>query len=462
MSTSNESNEQRIKVFTRWVSRHLSKERTNVKVKDITKDLKNGVAVVELAEMLVGMLSPDNWSLSPINEDDMIQNCELAIDMFIDDGVIFDEITGKDINENKEEVILDFVWILILYYSINRSFINSTSDVLDELMKWALDRTTNYPNVKDFRPINLAILALLNSYYPDKIKFYSLDPNDTMQNSELAIKHMKDLKIPVFLDLDDLQGDDIDEKSLLTQLASIRIVLEKINQKHFKSSRPASPRSRRSSLMRNSFDNNQFIPEVIERSISIENELNIEEDEIFIPHQVEGDNSQYAGRKFGLLMTLNKSDYNNGEKMNFKKDDDQDSDDDEEIQLALALMKDGNPYLNPAGRMLDITKPDIENDVYQQFTFGKNEWNTVVDSFIQKGMVWDVSDQENLNPPAGTPFYVFPFHGRHNHHFVYKNNMLYAKQNGHVVTYVGGDEPFVMMPPYKKLKSRQSFEIQLL
>ena len=40
--------------------------------------------------------------------------------------------------------------------------------------------------------------------------------------------------------------------------------------------------------------------------------------------------------------------------------------------------------------------------------------------------------------------------------------MIYAKQNGHVVTYVGGNEPLVMMPPSRALKARQTFRIQLI
>ena len=112
--------------------------------------------------------------------------------------------------------------------------------------------------------------------------------------------------------------------------------------------------------------------------------------------------------------------------------------------------------------MLDIAVPNVENDPYQQFTFGVNEWNTVIDSIVRKGMVSDVADQDSLDSPAGTPFYVFPFHGRHNQHFVYKDNMIYAQQNGQAVTYVGGDEPLVMMPPSPVLKARQTFTFQLL
>ena len=112
--------------------------------------------------------------------------------------------------------------------------------------------------------------------------------------------------------------------------------------------------------------------------------------------------------------------------------------------------------------MLDMTEPNIKNDSHQQFVFGKDEWNTVIDSIFQQGMVWDVADEFNPNPPEGTPFYVFPFHGRHNQHFIYKKGMIYAQQNGHVVTYVGGNEPLVMMPPSRALKARQTFRIQLI
>lgn len=127
-----------------------------------------------------------------------------------------------------------------------------------------------------------------------------------------------------------------------------------------------------------------------------------------------------------------------------------------DVTLAVTMVKDNLPFLNPAGIKLDVSESNIENNINQQFVLGKNEWNTVVDSVTLQGMVWDVADLENLNPQAGTPFYLFPFHGRHNQHFVY------AKQNGMVVTYVGGEYPFQMIPVSDELKSRQTFQIKLL
>ena len=52
-----------------------------------------------------------------------------------------------------------------------------------------------------------------------------------------------------------------------------------------------------------------------------------------------------------------------------------------------------------------------------------------------------------------------------------QNDMIYAQQNGHVVLYIGGEEPFIMMPPSKtikakkkkkKKKKKETFRIQLI
>ena len=156
------------------------------------------------------------------------------------------------------------------------------------------------------------------------------------------------------------------------------------------------------------------------------------------PYYIKGDNKEWAGKTFGLTMTIDNEEY------------------------ALAWIDDGSHFLNGAGYKLDLVKPNIENDIHQQFTFGKDEWNTVIDSNAKQGMVWDVANADNWNPPNGTAFYLYPFHGRHNQHFVYKDGMIYAKQNGQVVTYLGGNVPFVMVGPSEILKDKQTFHIQLL
>ena len=179
-----------------------------------------------------------------------------------------------------------------------------------------------------------------------------------------------------------------------------------------------------------------------------------------ISHPLDGDNNQIEGKTFGLTMTIRKSDYNDGKRI--VESNVNTTDDDQFVTFGIALVNDEQSFINPAGLKLDITQPNIENDVNQQFIFGKGLFNTVIDSAAKKGMVWDVADQDNLNPPEGTPFYLYPIHGRHNQHFLYKDNMIIAQQNGQVVTYVGGDVPFVMMEPKEALKSRQTFHVKLM
>ncbi|KAK8884628.1 actinin alpha 2 [Tritrichomonas musculus] len=136
----------------------------------------------------------------------MVTNNDMAIDMFTRDGVQFVGISGKDIHDSKEKLVLGLVWTLILRYSIGQSIdtdskVNSTSAVSssassknnkDALMQWAIERTENYPNINDFKPYDLSMCALLDSYVPDKINFYSLNAQDTQHNAELATKVMKD------------------------------------------------------------------------------------------------------------------------------------------------------------------------------------------------------------------------------------------------------------------------------
>ena len=164
---------------------------------------------------------------------------------------------------------------------------------------------------------------------------------------------------------------------------------------------------------------------------TLNNKLNEVKEATEIAHPVEGDNREFAGRKFKLTMTLKGSDYNKCHVVNECY-----TCDGPEKTLAVTLVNDNEHFLNPCGLKLDLALPTSENEANQQFTFGVDDWNTVIDSAKRQGMVWDVADQYNLNPPEMTPFYLFPFHGRHNQHFVYQNNMIFAQQNGWVVTYV--------------------------
>ena len=244
-----------VKVFSRWVSSQL-KNSKDVEVKDIQKDLSNGVALVELATELTHKPPTRGWVGKPKLKVEMVQNCELALDMFEKDGVNFVGISGKDISDNNQKLILGLIWTLILHYSVDQS-VNNSNDLIpisnnikhnpisnqqdksdkkpinnkEVLMSWANHRVENYPNVHNFKPYDLSLCALLDSYFPQKINYYSLNPEDTEHNCALATKVMKEAGIPIYIYPEDLSKNNntVDYKTLLTQLSSVKYVLDSVN-----------------------------------------------------------------------------------------------------------------------------------------------------------------------------------------------------------------------------------------
>lgn len=87
---------------------------------------------------------------------------------------------------------------------------------------WAVQRTQTYPKVFELKPYDLAICALLDSYYPRKINYYILNLEDHEKNLQLANKVMKELGIDVLIQND----KEIDEQTLLKQLELAQKVLD--------------------------------------------------------------------------------------------------------------------------------------------------------------------------------------------------------------------------------------------
>lgn len=308
-----------IKVFSRWMTSQL-KDIYDIQIDDITKDLSNGVALCNLATLLTQKDRPRGWVLEPKRQVDMVQNCELALEMFQSDGVKLVGISGKDINDNNEKLILGLVWSLIVHYSVDKSVqydvekdnniqqisketenkanIENRIPVKDSkrtLLSWASTRTANYPNIKNFQPFNLSLCALLDTYVPEKINYYNLDPKNSQHNSELATNVMKDLGIPVLVYPEEIEdhNNKVDEKILLTQLSSAKFVLDKkVQTQHAASGRIPIP-SKQSSLtssykptIKQSIENNDEETNI--------NEKNSDDSESIESQESYSDNEEYS------------------------------------------------------------------------------------------------------------------------------------------------------------------------
>ncbi|OHS99404.1 hypothetical protein TRFO_34123 [Tritrichomonas foetus] len=444
------------KVFSRWASMMLRKR--GIIVRDITTQLTSGVNLVNLAEVLTGEIKHHMWSRNPTKPFQKVENCEFALNLFKEKGVKIINVTAKDITDGNVKLTLNLIWTLILKYTVEpvtgvmnaqnpkramyqvmiRWFLNQISEI-SEIINNSSNVTNNSnksdsSDAKQMKPFYLSFAALLAKYRPDLIDYKKLLNEDKELISQQVVETLKKLEVPTLIDSEDLLGE-IDEKSLITQLALIK--------KH---------------LPQHEEEENQVSKELLEECESEEiNEQNldfvdIDDDSQLFQHVQEVFEEPQSNRPFMLLMTITEdndslhqnSTFNN----NIKGDPQSDIKGDvknrrrNEKTLAMTIIKEPS-YLNPAGMKLDLDIPDPKNPA-QLFTFGDGEWITVIDSVMQPGMVWDVADRDNLNPPEGTPFYMFMLHGRHNQRFTYKGGHIIAKQNGQVVTYVGGPQPMVM------------------
>lgn len=361
-------------VFSRWVANVL-KER-KIEFDDIMKDFQSGVNLINLYELL-SKKTVHNWNKVPKKSYNMIENCNIAIEKFKDDGLNLINISGNDIYESKNiKLVLGLVWQCVLKYNISDE-VDDSEDApgvspLQALLNWCKKKVANYPDAKDFTNYPISICALVHSFKPDAVDYDSLDPNNQSECAEKAIEACKAIDCPVYIDPSDLHGH-VDDKLLFTQLAALK--------KHLS--------------------------------------------ELIIPNRPFVLTIKRGGKKYGLRLT---------------------------DQL----------YLNSAGYKFELAEPNHE-DIAQKFEFGDGDDITLIKPLSKYGWVFDVANANDLNPPEGTPFYVFMIHGRHNQRFTYKNKRIVATQNEQCITYQEGKEDaFVMMAQKDELKEDQEFKLTYL
>lgn len=236
-------------VFTRWFNFQLNGY-TNGTVEDITKDLSNGVLLVQLAIILTKNQTPRSIFARPKRSHENITNNDFAIEMFKNDGVKLADISGKSISGNDEKVILNLIWTLISHYTIrlaastsscsskenhvkSNAFSKNSKDII---LDWANDRIANYPHIQNFTPYSLMLCALLDSYLPNKINYLALKPFCEIENAKLAEMVMDELNIPVLIKPDEIKKIDkkvpdfpkttAEFRALLTQLSIAKIVFD--------------------------------------------------------------------------------------------------------------------------------------------------------------------------------------------------------------------------------------------
>ena len=195
-----------------------------VSVKDLVKDLSDGIILIHLLEVLSNE-SLGRYASNPKLRVQRFENVNKSLDFIKTRGIQMTNIGAEDVVDGNRKIILGLIWTLILRFTI--SDINEEGMTAKEgLLLWCQRKTACYEDVdvRDFSTSwndGLAFCALLDIHRPDLIDYDSLDKSDHRGNMQLAFDiASKEIGIPDLLDVEDVcDVTRPDERSLMTYIA---------------------------------------------------------------------------------------------------------------------------------------------------------------------------------------------------------------------------------------------------
>jgi Ca2+-binding EF-hand superfamily protein len=224
-----------IKTFTKWCNNHLKNSfGKDVQIANILEDWANGIRLMQLSVALysVNDKNPDQAltmpklrknELNATSRIAMISNGNKALAMLKKAGVGIRGVSAENLCDFDKRAILGMIWIIILDYAA-RGFGGSSAEVKRALLEWVNKKTDGYdqvnpPGVKNFGKdwrSGLAWCALLHRHRPHLINYDECVGKSNAENLEKAFTIAEELGIPRLLDVEDVDTDSPDDKSIMT------------------------------------------------------------------------------------------------------------------------------------------------------------------------------------------------------------------------------------------------------
>ncbi|CAG5049792.1 unnamed protein product [Parnassius apollo] len=102
------------KTFTKWVNKHLKK--VNRHVNDLFEDLRDGLNLISLLEVLSGEHLPRERGRMRFH---MLQNVQMALDFLRYKKIKLVNIRAEDIVDGNPKLTLGLIWTIILHFQFN-------------------------------------------------------------------------------------------------------------------------------------------------------------------------------------------------------------------------------------------------------------------------------------------------------------------------------------------------------
>ncbi|XP_063629073.1 dystonin isoform X7 [Cydia splendana] len=212
------------KTFTKWVNKHLKK--VNRHVNDLFEDLRDGLNLISLLEVLSGEHLPRERGRMRFH---MLQNVQMALDFLRYKKIKLVNIRAEDIVDGNPKLTLGLIWTIILHFQISDIVVGQEANVTarEALLSWARRSTAKYPGVRvtDFTSSwrdGLAFNALIHRNRPDLIDWRNIRSRQVRERLETAFHVVeKEYGVTRLLDPEDVDTHEPDEKSLITYISSL-------------------------------------------------------------------------------------------------------------------------------------------------------------------------------------------------------------------------------------------------
>uniref|UniRef100_A0A3Q2Y7W4 Calponin-homology (CH) domain-containing protein n=1 Tax=Hippocampus comes TaxID=109280 RepID=A0A3Q2Y7W4_HIPCM len=242
------------RTFTKWINSHLAKHKPPLEVNDLFEDIKDGVKLLALLEVLSSQRLPSEQGRQ-LKRIHWVSNIGTALKFLEGRKIKLVNIHATDIADGRPSIVLGLIWTVILYFQIEeltsnlpalqalsasnssvessetgsppmkRKVVKFQGNAKKALLRWVQSTAAKHHGieVKDFGASwrdGVAFQSVVHAIRPDLVDMQAVRRRGNKENLEEAFALAEnELGIPRLLDPEDVDVDKPDEKSIMTYVA---------------------------------------------------------------------------------------------------------------------------------------------------------------------------------------------------------------------------------------------------